>query len=183
VGGRRSGGLLARVRWPDRGAAVDAPGRTGDGRAAAKDGKRPCMLDWRAVQAQLTPVRHRWDLAILCNLAEDVGSRPGNILAAINAQTEPGRQLSPQVLSGRLRELEGRSYIRHEDLSVMPLHRVYYLRSPGQRLIEDLGSIARPARVLGVILLSLTARASVVQGERVCRSRAGGFLFQCVTTP
>jgi DNA-binding HxlR family transcriptional regulator len=145
VGGRRSGGLLARVRWPDRGAAVDAPGRTEDDRAAAGDGQRPCLLDWRAVQAQLTPVRHRWDLAILCNLAEETGSRPANILAAINDQAEPGRQLSPQVLSGRLRELEQRGYISHEDLSVMPLHRVYYLRPPGQRLIADLGSIVRPA--------------------------------------
>jgi DNA-binding HxlR family transcriptional regulator len=104
------------------------------------------MLDWRAVQVQLTPVRHRWDLAILCNLAEDAGSRPASILAAINAQTEPGRQLSPQVLSGRLRELEQRGYISHEDLSVMPLHRVYYLRPPGQRLIADLSSIVRPTR-------------------------------------
>jgi DNA-binding HxlR family transcriptional regulator len=54
--------------------------------------------------------------------------------------------LSPQVLSGRLRELEQRGYVSHEDLSVMPLHRVYHLRPPGQRLIEDLGSIVRSAR-------------------------------------
>jgi DNA-binding HxlR family transcriptional regulator len=120
------------------------------------------MLDWRAVQAQLTPVRHRWDLGVLCNLAEEAGCRPADILAAINVQAEPGRQLSPQVLSGRLRELEHRGYIRHEDLSVMPLHRVYYLRPPGRRLIEDLGSIVRPA---SVVRDGSPARASTAMGR------------------
>jgi hypothetical protein len=90
VGGRRSGGLLARVRWPHRGTAVGAPGAIGDGQTVAGDGEPPRMLDWRAVQAQLTPVRHRWDLAILCNLAEDAGSRPAHILAAINARRNRG---------------------------------------------------------------------------------------------
>jgi DNA-binding HxlR family transcriptional regulator len=49
--------------------------------------------------------------------------------------------LSPQVLSGRLRELEHDGYIRHEDLSVIPMHRVYYLQPPGQTLISDLSRI------------------------------------------
>lgn len=142
--GKRSGGLLARVRWP----AGSAPARPGDGWPAARDGEGHCALDWREAQAQLRPVRHRWDLAVLCNLTADAGCRPAGILAAINAQADAERQLSPQVLSGRLRELEQGGYIRHEDLSVMPLHRVYYLLTPGQRLIADLGSIIRPARGL-----------------------------------
>lgn len=141
--GKRSGGLLARVRW-SAGSAQDGPG---DGRPVARDGERRCALDWREAQVQLGPVRHRWDLAVLCNLPMDVGRRPSEILAAINAQAEAGRQLSPQVLSGRLRELEQEGYIRHSDFSIMPLHRVYYLQPPGQRLIADLGSIIRPARV------------------------------------
>ena len=107
-------------------------------------------LDWRAVQAQLGPVRHRWDLAILCHLDDTVGCRPAELLAAINSEAENGRQLSPQVLSGRLRELERTGYVRHEDLSVMPLHRLYYLQPPGQALISDLLRIATPAQPTGV---------------------------------
>jgi DNA-binding HxlR family transcriptional regulator len=103
-------------------------------------------LDWRAVLASLGPVRHRWDLAILCNLREDTGRRPADLLAAINVQAGAGRQLSPQVLSGRLRSLEHDGYVRHEDLSVMPLHREYYLEPPGQALLADLARIAVPPR-------------------------------------
>jgi DNA-binding HxlR family transcriptional regulator len=101
-------------------------------------------LDWRAVQAQLSPVAHKWDLAILCHLDTTAGGRPIDLLAAINAETANGQQLSPQVLAGRLRELEHSGYIRHEDLSVMPLLRVFYLQPPGQALISDLLMIASP---------------------------------------
>ena len=142
--GRRSGGLLARVLWPVRRIAADWARRPGDGRSATRDGKRPRVLDWRKAQAQLGPVRTRWDLGILANLAVDDGCRPKDIVAAINAQAE-GRHLRPQVLSGRLRELEECGYVSHEDLSVIPLIRVYYLQPPGQRLIADLFSIIRPA--------------------------------------
>jgi DNA-binding HxlR family transcriptional regulator len=135
---RRSGGLFARVRWPARGSAGDALARPWtDGPAAGNEAPHGA-LDWRKAQVQLDPVRHRWDLAILCNLDADAGCRPADILAGINAQAEAGRKLSPQVLSGRLRELERGGYIRHVDLSVMPLHRVYYLQPPGRRLIADL---------------------------------------------
>jgi DNA-binding HxlR family transcriptional regulator len=94
-----------------------------------------------AVLAQLGPVRHRWDLAILSNLDKTAGRRPADLLAVINSQAGPGRQLSPQVLSGRLRALERDGYVRHEDLSVMPLHRVYFLQPPGHALISDLSRI------------------------------------------
>lgn len=146
--GRRSGELLGRVRWPGRGGRDEGLARprpdTQPGIRAAT-GKR-CALDWRQVQARLGPVRHRWDLAILCNLDESTGSRPADLLAAINAQAGTGRQLSPQVLSGRLRELEKEGYVRHEDLSVIPLHRVYYLQPVGQRLIMDLSGIVEAGR-------------------------------------
>ena len=140
---RRSEGLLARVRWPARGSAANGlAGPGGDGTATGNEVQHGA-LDWQKAQAQLDPVRHRWDLAILCNLDVDAGCRPADILAGINAQTEAGRKLSPQVLSGRLRELRQSGYIRHEDLSVMPLHRVYYLQPPGWRLIADLLVIIR----------------------------------------
>jgi DNA-binding HxlR family transcriptional regulator len=68
---------------------------------------------------------------------------------AINSEAENDRQLSPQVLSGRLRELERSGYVRHEDLSVMPLHRLYYLQPPGQALISNLLRITTPAQPTG----------------------------------
>lgn len=141
--GRRSGRLLGLVRWPVRGGADGTPGRPGSGVPPEHDGQ-PRRLDWRAALAQLGPVRHRWDLAILCNLDEAGGRRPADLLAVVNSQAGPGRQLSPQVLSGRLRELERDGYIRHQDLSVMPLRRVYYLQPPGQALIRDLSRIISP---------------------------------------
>jgi DNA-binding HxlR family transcriptional regulator len=147
VRGRRSGGLFGRACWPWRGGRESrqgGPGRNRQTGAAAALGKEQGALDWREVQARLGPVRHRWDLAIMCNLDQGTGRRPADLLAAINAQAGTGRQLSPQVLSGRLRDLEGKGYIRHEDLSAMPLHRVYYLQPPGQRLLGDLSAIVQP---------------------------------------
>lgn len=118
----------------------DAPG-TPDGGSA--------HLDWRAAQARLDPLRHKWDLAILCNLEEGSGRRPKDLLALINAQAETERQLSPQVLSGRLRHLEQSGYVRHVDLSIMPLHRTYYLQAPGKALIRDLARIIGPVHAKG----------------------------------
>jgi hypothetical protein len=48
-------------------------------------------LGWRTVQEQLRPVRHKWGLAILCNLGEADGRRPADLVAAINCQA--GRTL------------------------------------------------------------------------------------------
>jgi len=143
---------LGRMRWTrdsteDGGLSISANHETD--RAEVKREVR-CALDWRAVQARLGPVRHRWDLAILCHLDDTVGCRPADLLTAINSEAVNGRHLSPQVLSGRLRELERNGYVQHEDLSVMPLHRVYYLQPPGQALISDLLRITTPAQPTGV---------------------------------
>jgi EmrB/QacA subfamily drug resistance transporter len=106
-------------------------------------------LDWRLVQARLDPLKHKWDLAILCNLEVGSGCRPKDLLVLINAQAGTERQLSPQVLSGRLRHLEQSGYVRHVDLSVMPLHRTYYLQPPGKALIMDLARIIGHAHAGG----------------------------------
>lgn len=118
----------------------DAPG-TPDGDSA--------HLDWRVAQARLDPLKHKWDLAILCNLEDGSGRRPKDLLVLINAQAGAERQLSPQVLSGRLRHLEQSGYVRHLDLSIMPLHRTYYLQPLGKALIRDLARIIGPARAGG----------------------------------
>ena len=145
------------MRWPARNGQDGTAGGGPDGSQAQSR-----ALDWRAVLTRLAPVRHRWDLAILCNLREDTGCRPADLLAAINVQSGAGRQLSPQVLSGRLRMLEHDGYVRHEDLSVMPLHRAYYLQPLGQALLADLSRIAlTPRPVFGA---AITAEESPVSG-------------------
>jgi DNA-binding HxlR family transcriptional regulator len=80
----------------------------------------------------------------LCNLDEQAPRRTSDVLAAINDQADE-RRLSPQVLSGRLRSLEHAGYIRHEDLSRLPLLRVYVLLPPGRRLIRMLSGLDVPA--------------------------------------
>lgn len=135
-GGARADGLLERVRRV-------LPGADGRGRqpANARVARQECALDWRDLQERLDPVlRHRWDLAILVNLGEQDGRRPAQLLAVINAQAGGGWQLSPQVLSVRLRALEQDGYVRHEDVSRIPVTRVYRLLQPGRSLIEDLES-------------------------------------------
>jgi DNA-binding HxlR family transcriptional regulator len=141
------GRLRERIRWPARDGRNRMPNNSGGApNGVNADRSQRHALDWRAVQVQLNLVTRRWDLGILCNLHEDAGRRPADLLAAINSQAGAGRQLSSQVLSGRLRELEQDGYVRHEDLSVMPLHRVYYLQPPGQVLISDLARLIRPGR-------------------------------------
>ena len=140
--------LLGRMGWTrhsDGNSGLGTPASDDADRADLKGEWHPA-LDWRAVQAQLSPVRHRWDLAILCHLDDSVGCRPADLLAAINSEAENDRQLSPQVLSGRLRELERSGYVQHEDLSIMPLHRIYYLQPPGRALISDLLRISTPVQ-------------------------------------
>jgi DNA-binding HxlR family transcriptional regulator len=136
-------GRMGRTRHSDGDCGLGTSASPEAGKADV-EGEACRALDWHAVQAQLSPVRHRWDLAILCHLNDALGSRPADLLAAINSEAKDGRQLSPQVLSGRLRELERCEYVRHEDLSLMPLHRLYYLQPPGQALISDLLRITAP---------------------------------------
>jgi DNA-binding HxlR family transcriptional regulator len=141
-------GRMSRTRHSNGHSELGTPASDEAERADLK-GEVHHALDWRAVQAQLSPVRHRWDLAILCHLDDSVGCRPADLLAAINSEAENDRQLSPQVLSGRLRELERNGYVQHEDLSIMPLHRLYYLQPPGRALISDLLRISTPAQRTG----------------------------------
>ena len=156
---RLSGRLMRIMRrqWHD--GEGGPQGRDGDREADGEGQGR--TLDWTAAQARLAPVRHRWDLAILCNLDETQGRRPADLLAAVNSQAGVGRALSPQVLSGRLRELEHSGYVRHEDLTLTPLNRVYYLLPPGQALISHLSLILRLGGSSGLQQPSSTGRYRV----------------------
>jgi len=97
-------------------------------------------LDWRGILARLAPVRHRWDLAILANLERGIES-PADLLEVINEQAGNGRQLSPQVLSGRLRRLEEAGYIRYAEISRVPRRRRYWLLPRGRRLLDALNML------------------------------------------
>ena len=140
-----------RRRLPTKASKTAREGHSGvpegDGPGTSDVGS--AHLDWRVAQARLDPLKHKWDLAILCNLEEGSGRRPKDLLALINAQAGTERQLSPQVLSGRLRHLEQNGYVRHVDLSIMPLHRTYYLQPLGRALIGDLARIIGPAHAGG----------------------------------
>jgi DNA-binding HxlR family transcriptional regulator len=94
-------------------------------------------LDWRAVLARLAPVRRRWDLAILATLDRDIGF-PADLLEVINGQAGNGRQLSPQVLSGRLRRLQEAGYVGYAEISRIPRRRRYWLLPRGRRLLDAL---------------------------------------------
>jgi DNA-binding HxlR family transcriptional regulator len=130
---KRSGRLAALMSRARRGSSAVTRGG-GYGR-----------LDWQKARDYLSPVRSRWDLAILSNLDPEIGRRPKDILAAVHAQAEADQGISPQVLSGRLRQLERDGYVRHADLSEAPLRRLYYLLPPGIRLIDDLLTIVGQA--------------------------------------
>src|ERR1035441_8397750 len=148
AGREERGEAAARGAAGDRGSPLDWRGgvrgrggaesreERGEAAARAAAGDRESPLDWRDVMTRLDPVRRRWDLAILANLRQDAGRRPADLLAAINGQAGPGQQLSPQVLSGRLRRLEETGYVRHAEISRIPRRRSYWLLPRGRLLIE-----------------------------------------------
>jgi hypothetical protein len=49
-------------------------------------------VDWQNLRDRLAPLRTRWDLAILVNLADsDAPVRPADLIKAINAQSGDGQ--------------------------------------------------------------------------------------------
>jgi len=139
--GGSQAGLLGRILRLGRGTAASEQlvddGRR-DGALCLPVPRLPgSLLDWRDILARLTPVRHRWDLAILANLEAGI-DRPADLLQVINGQAGTGRQLSPQVLSGRLRRLEEAGYVGYAETSRIPRRRRYWLRPRGRRLLDAL---------------------------------------------
>ena len=139
--GSSQAGLLERILRLGRGSAASgqlADGGRGDGALRLPVPRQPgSLLDWRDILTRLAPVRRRWDLAILANLEGGV-DRPADLLQVINGQAGTGQQLSPQVLSGRLRRLEESGYVGFAEISRIPRRRRYWLRPRGRRLLEAL---------------------------------------------
>jgi DNA-binding HxlR family transcriptional regulator len=115
-----------------------SPGAAGEGPGSGKGGDQ---LDWPLLMERLGVARHRWDLGVLCNLDEEEGRRPADLLADINSRSAP-RQLSAQVLSVRLRALERDEFVRHEDQARIPLQRVYFLLPAGRAKLQTLRAVA-----------------------------------------
>lgn len=96
-------------------------------------------VDWQNLMRQLTPLRRRWDLAVLSNLAaEGDGTRPADLIKTINAQARDGRQISWGVLEIRLRRLEASGYISRQEMSNRPRETRYWLLPLANRLIAAL---------------------------------------------
>lgn len=92
-------------------------------------------MDWQNLRSRLAPLRTRWDLAVLANLADSGAPvRPTRLMAAINAQSGDGR-ISWKVLEERLRCLESAGYIAREEVARVPRETRYRLLAPGSRLV------------------------------------------------
>lgn len=95
-------------------------------------------MDWQNLQDRLAPLRMRWDLAVLANLADsDSPVRPADLIKAINAQSADGR-ISWKVLEARLRRLETTGYVARQEIRHVPRETWYWLLPRGRRLISAL---------------------------------------------
>ncbi len=96
-------------------------------------------MDWQTLISQLTPVRRQWDLAVLCNLsAGGDGTRPADLIKAINLQVRDGRKISWKVLEDRLRLLESTGYVARQEIRNRPRETRYWLLPRAVRLISAL---------------------------------------------
>lgn len=96
-------------------------------------------MDWQNLIRQTNPLRMRWDLAVLSNLAADGdGTRPTDLISTINAQARDGRQISWKVLEGRLRRLEAAGYVARKEIQKRPRETRYWLLPRALHLIAAL---------------------------------------------
>lgn len=95
-------------------------------------------MDWQNLMNSLAPLRRQWDVAVLANLKPgEPGTRPVDLIKAINAQADDGRQLSWKVLEDTLKRLETGGYIARREMPG-PRETRCWLLAPGGRLIQAL---------------------------------------------
>ena len=98
-------------------------------------------MDRQNLRNRLAPVRRRWDLAVLANLADsDGGTRPADLIKAINAQSADGH-IGWKVLEDRLRQLEASGYVARREVPHVPRETRYRLLPLGRRLITALSRL------------------------------------------
>jgi DNA-binding HxlR family transcriptional regulator len=95
-------------------------------------------LLWQRITSRLAPLQKRWDVAVLGNLPDAGWTRPGAVLAAINAQAAPGRRITGEVLAETLRRLQDQGLIGRRVISATPRQTRIWLLGPGRRLIAAL---------------------------------------------
>jgi DNA-binding HxlR family transcriptional regulator len=93
------------------------------------------VVNWQVLMGWLAPLRRRWDLAVLANLAAGI-ERPGDLIEAINAQATDGRRIGWKVLTDTLRWLEARGYVIRQEIPGVPRETRYWLREPGRQLVR-----------------------------------------------
>jgi DNA-binding HxlR family transcriptional regulator len=99
-------------------------------------------VDWQNLMSQLAPLRTRWDLAVLANLADsDAPVRPADLIKAINEQSDEG-QISWKVLEARLRRLQASGYVARREVAHGPRETRYWLLPRGHRLMRALTLLA-----------------------------------------
>ena len=97
-------------------------------------------MDWQSVLYRLAPLRMRWDLAIVANLADSDETRPADLIKAINAQAAAGH-ITWKVLEVRLRQLEATGYIARREVPGGPRETRVWLLPRGRRLIAGLTAL------------------------------------------
>ena len=95
-------------------------------------------MDWEKLISRLAPLRTRWDVAVLANLADSDGPvRPADLIKAINTQSCDG-QITWKVIEDTLRRLEASAYIGRREVPRGPRETHYWLLPRGRRLIGAL---------------------------------------------
>jgi DNA-binding HxlR family transcriptional regulator len=97
-------------------------------------------MNWPRFMRLLAGIRGRWDLAILANLAEG-GSRPTDLLDAINEQAGDGHRLTWKVMRDRLRHLEEAGYVGRCEVRRFPRETHYWATDFARRLIAKLDTL------------------------------------------
>lgn len=92
-------------------------------------------LNWQDMMNRLAPLRRRWDLAVLANLA-DGAERPRDLIGAINEQAAGSAQIGWKVLNDTLRRLEKGGYVARQEIQNVPRETRYRLRPRGHDLIR-----------------------------------------------
>lgn len=96
-------------------------------------------MDWQNLMRRLAPLRTRWDLAVLANLAgSDAPVRPADLIKAINEQSAEG-QISWKVLEARLHRLQASGYVARREVPHVARETRYWLLPRGHRLMTALG--------------------------------------------
>jgi DNA-binding HxlR family transcriptional regulator len=128
---------MARLRVRGR----DSPAQHTGGPPGFGNRSRSRPVDWQNLMSRLAPLRTRWDLAVLANLAgSDSPVRPADLIKAINEQSADG-QISWKVLEARLRRLEASGYVARREVPRVPRETRYWLLPRGHRLMRALAML------------------------------------------